>query len=84
MNYWCLEEERNEDERHWILSISQEIGNDSVYQVAVNNKVIPMTAHGLMESVPFDELPGLWYRLTAMWRRSLAFFCRAEWCMVAV
>jgi len=56
----ALRHERTLFQRKRIYSIYQERGDEAVFECAAQNKVIPMVAHGLMESVPDDHLASRW------------------------
>lgn len=70
----ALKEKKSKDECHRVLSIYREIGDEEIYQAAVRNKVVPMVAHGLMESVPSEELPVRWQQAHSDVERKLAIF----------
>lgn len=55
-----LKEERNEEERRVVCSLYEQLGDDTVHQAAVINKVVPMVAHGLIDSVPSGALIDQW------------------------
>lgn len=56
----ALKEQRSNENRLEIINLYGQLGDKAVHQTAVLNKVVPMAAHGLTDSIPLAELPEHW------------------------
>lgn len=47
----CVKDRRTEAELDQIRALYSQVGEEQIWQTASNNKVVPMTAHGLLEAL---------------------------------
>ncbi|MCG2721656.1 MAG: nucleotidyltransferase family protein [Thermodesulfovibrionales bacterium] len=71
-----LKEQRPDSERRRVHSIYRQSGDEAIFQVAVVNKVVPMVAHGLIDSVPEEELDERWQTAHTEVEKKLTSFFR--------
>lgn len=70
----CLRERRTEEEDRRLARLYAEVGDPATLDVATANKVVPMTAHGLVRSLGEPRVPEHWRNAHRMARAKTAAF----------
>lgn len=70
----AVKDGRTEEERQKIAAIYRNSGDEVIYKAAIQNKVVPLVAHGLMDSVPAEELDPRWVLSHSETEKKLTLF----------